>query len=116
MSTLANPILITGTSGSVAAVNLDQDGYGAGDIGDGAGSGDIGAGAPDPTAWCEWVCPATGYYRFDTRGAGTTAPTSIAGYVLSASPHSPVIMADLTLETYVSSGKENGAYGYEWVR
>ena len=114
MSTLANPILITGASGSVAAVNLDQDGYGAGDIGDGAGSGDIGAGAPDPTAWCEWVCPATGYYRFDTRGAGTTAPTSIAGYVLSASPHMPVIMADLTLETYVSSGKENGAYGYEW--
>lgn len=86
MSTLASPTNISGATGTA-----------------GGATGD----------WLAWTCPATGYYRFDTR----TNPgfrSSLNGYLLSATPHSPVIMADLTLLTYVASGNEPANYGYEW--
>lgn len=110
---LANPILLTGASGSVTGVYANLDTEGAGDSDDGAGSDGIGAGAPDMSSWYEWVCPATGYYVFDTRVTNVTViHTSLAVYLLTGAD-APPTLADLTPVTYVASGREPVAYGYE---
>ena len=77
----------------------------------------------DLSNWYYWTCPTTGYYYFDTRGmtapggaTGPSFPTTIAPYLLGASPHTPVQMSDLSslATSELPAGKEGTRYGFEY--
>lgn len=61
-----------------------------------------------------WTPSAADSYFFSTRGDPTNFLTLIAVYTISGTPHTPVVIGDLTLVSYLpAAGNLPKGYGYE---